>query len=504
MSFFIIFIVFITVFIYSLKRMPQTTAYIIGMVLGWFLSFFSFILYLSSQNYYFHVLNNIFHINKHIWNSLVLANLNQHFIIRIFNFGICTLTYCTLLYAVSYTKLYINTVKKYGLHHILLCLMLLEFLLFDPILYTSGLFNPNTWLTTRQLFWFVNQIATPFFRLINVICAVGALALLFYQYLSGPKLAYFKKMSLYNFLIILAMEIMNLFLFSWSPMLLIKASKVSNYYTYIVPDLSQSLLVVKFAPFISAFLLGLVLYFSYLYTSVQKENRNIAVNITQNMDTAAMGMRVFSHSIKNQLLAIRSETEYLQELTAGNEEAAYSLNLIHEACHNAFQCLDIGYDVLRDRHIHLKYASLETAIEPAVKKTLQVSPHIDIQITYHTTAPYAFIDQEHLTEVLINILQNAVDAINSTSDVRQGLIMISVEALGNWLTLSIADNGCGMNAEECEKIFNPFFSTKSSVSNWGMGLSFCQRIIHAHSGNILVSSKPDIGTTFDIILPIAK
>lgn len=504
MSFFVILFVFVAVFVYDLRRLPQTTAYIVGMVFGWFLSFFTFILYLSSQNYYFHVMNKIFHINKHVWNSLVLANLDQHFIIRLFNFGICILMYCTLFYAVSHTKLYAAPIKKYHLHQVFLGLMFLEFVLFDPILYTSGILTHGTWLTTRRLFWFVNRIAAPFFRCVNLFCGTAALALLLCQYLSVPKLAYFKKMALYNFLIILAMEIMNLILFFWTPMLLIKASRVSNYYTYIVPDLTQSLLVVKYAPFISLFLLGLIVYFSYLYTSVLKETRNIEVNITQNMDTAALGMRIFSHSIKNQLLAIRSETEYLEELTAGNEEAAYSLKLIQEACTNAFECLNIGYDVLKDRHIHLKYASLESVIEPAVEKVLQTSPKIEINTSYHTPSPHAFVDKEHLMEVLVNILQNAVDAIDSTTDGRQGQILVSVEAQGNWLTISIQDNGCGMDPENCEKIFNPFFSTKSSVNNWGMGLSFCQRIVRAHSGNIIVSSKPNEGTTFQIVLPIAK
>lgn len=504
MSFFVLAAIFAAVFIYDLKRPFQSSHYIFGIVLGWFLSFFSFILYLTGQNYYFHVLSNLFPINKNIWNAFALANLNQIFMIRIFNFGICILTYCTLLYALTYTKLFSASIKKYHFQQFLLGLMFLEFLLFDPFLYTSGLLNSHTWLTTRQLFSFVNRWATPFFRAVNLSCGIGSLLLLFYQYVSIPKLAYFKKLSFYNFLIISVMEIMNLFLFFWTPMMLIKASKVENYYTHIVPDLTQSLLVVKIVPYISFLLLSLMAYFSYRYTSVTKEKKNIEVSITQNMDTAALGMRIFSHSIKNQLLAIRSETEYLEEITAGNQEAAYSLSLVLNACNNAFECLDIGYDVLRARHIHLKHQSLESTIEKTAKKASQKDPEITILTEYSTPAPYAYIDKEHLTEVLSNILQNAIDAIHGTSDGRKGLVRISVSVQANWLMISIQDNGCGMDAESCKKIFNPFFSTKASVSNWGIGLSFCQRIISAHSGNIIVTSKPNIGTTFEIVLPIAK
>lgn len=502
MSFFVITILFLFAFLYGLRHETKTKHYVIGLVLGWFMSLSAFILYLSSQNYYYNVLNNLFHINKQIWNQLTLAGLNRDFMIRLLNVSICTLAYCTLFYALSYSKLFSSTLKKYHVKQISIVVLFLEFLLFDPILYTRGFLSSDTWLTASQLFIVVNRIASPVFRVVNMTFGIASIVILFYHYISVPKLAYFKKMSLYNFLIIGALEIMNLFLFFWTPMLLVKASRLTGYYSYMVPDLTQSLMVMKFAPYISLILLCLVFYFSYRYTSVLKENKNIEVSITQNMDTAALGMRIFSHSIKNQLLAIRSEAEYLEELTMGNEEATYSLKLMKEACRNAFDCLDIGYDILRARHIQLKYASVEDPIQSAINNSQQIDPEILITLSTHITTPNAYLDHEHLEEVFSNLLQNAIDAIHHTTDGRKGLILISIDAQANWLTVSIEDNGCGMDAEHCEKIFNPFFSTKASISNWGIGLSFCQRIINAHSGKIIVTSKPNIGTTFHIVLPI--
>ncbi len=73
---------------------------------------------------------------------------------------------------------------------------------------------------------------------------------------------------------------------------------------------------------------------------------------------------------------------------------------------------------------------------------------------------------------------------------------------GNYVKLSVSDNGKGMSPDVLERIYDPFYTTKPTGKGTGLGLSTVHGIVKNHFGSIAVSSKPDAGTTFDIFLPI--
>lgn len=102
-----------------------------------------------------------------------------------------------------------------------------------------------------------------------------------------------------------------------------------------------------------------------------------------------------------------------------------------------------------------------------------------------------------LTQAFVNIIHNAIDAIEG-----KGTIRISLEKCESNLKLTIADTGKGMPQGLISKIFDPFFTTKSVGGGMGMGLAITHGIIEKHNGTIQVESKIDHGTTFEIILPV--
>jgi signal transduction histidine kinase len=69
--------------------------------------------------------------------------------------------------------------------------------------------------------------------------------------------------------------------------------------------------------------------------------------------------------------------------------------------------------------------------------------------------------------------------------------------------IAITDNGCGIPEQIFNRIFNPFFSTKKSKKNVGLGLSVCQRIVEMHNGMISCKSEPGRSTRFSVLLPRA-
>lgn len=106
-------------------------------------------------------------------------------------------------------------------------------------------------------------------------------------------------------------------------------------------------------------------------------------------------------------------------------------------------------------------------------------------------------DTEQLKQVLINLVQNGLESLNS-----KGMVRVSWKETGDRIVIRVQDSGSGIPPEHLSRIFDPFFSTKGDGT--GMGLSICHRIISEHGGQVHVTSQPGRGTTFNIHLPLRQ
>ncbi len=125
---------------------------------------------------------------------------------------------------------------------------------------------------------------------------------------------------------------------------------------------------------------------------------------------------------------------------------------------------------------------------------------INIIKNYDASIPLITADQRQLEQVLINILNNAVDAVNS-----HGEITVTIHPAKNktdGIEIEIKDNGIGIAEGNIEKVFNPFFSTKLKSNGTGLGLSIAKAIIARHKGNISIKSSEGNGAAFIIFLPL--
>lgn len=101
-----------------------------------------------------------------------------------------------------------------------------------------------------------------------------------------------------------------------------------------------------------------------------------------------------------------------------------------------------------------------------------------------------------LSEALLNILHNAVQAVGDSGEVR-----VASRSANGELVIEIADNGCGMAPETLAKIFDPFYTTREVGAGTGLGLTVARDIVQAHEGSIAVASEPGHGTTVTVKLP---
>jgi signal transduction histidine kinase len=107
----------------------------------------------------------------------------------------------------------------------------------------------------------------------------------------------------------------------------------------------------------------------------------------------------------------------------------------------------------------------------------------------------AEIDPQKLEQILVNLILNAADAMNS-----EGSLRLRAEIMGPYVHLAVTDEGPGISAGAQERIFEPFFTTKIEGEGTGLGLAISRHIAVSHAGDVYVESTGPEGTTFIVQL----
>jgi len=128
---------------------------------------------------------------------------------------------------------------------------------------------------------------------------------------------------------------------------------------------------------------------------------------------------------------------------------------------------------------------------------------ITIKKDFSVDVPLIHADVSQLQQVLVNLFNNAIDAIIERHGSEGGELKIGVRSTDGAVEITVTDNGCGISPENMEKIFTPFFTTKPIGKGTGLGLSVCYGIIDKMGGVIEFSTEKGKGTTFTIHLPAA-
>ncbi|WP_165064756.1 PAS domain-containing sensor histidine kinase [Paludisphaera rhizosphaerae] len=106
-----------------------------------------------------------------------------------------------------------------------------------------------------------------------------------------------------------------------------------------------------------------------------------------------------------------------------------------------------------------------------------------------------------ISQVLLNLLINALQAVEAAGKSEGGRIDIETRTTGDWVEISVRDNGEGIAPDDVGRLFDPFFTTKPVGEGTGLGLAISHGIITGHGGRIEVESEPGRGTCFRILLP---
>lgn len=165
---------------------------------------------------------------------------------------------------------------------------------------------------------------------------------------------------------------------------------------------------------------------------------------------------------------------------------------------------------IKKAHIHEGIDSTLTILQGSLKR--KDYPDIQVLKDYGSASLVECLPGQ-LNQVFMNILSNAIEALNeydatrTMADVKEdpSIIQIITDIDNNWLTVKIIDNGAGIPEGMSSQIFNPFFTTKDVGKGTGMGLSISHKIIvEGHGGKIWCQPNPDRGTQFIVEIPMKQ
>ncbi|MCY9661602.1 HAMP domain-containing sensor histidine kinase [Paenibacillus chondroitinus] len=485
----LVLLIFTILFTYK-KLNHASTRFMYGIIIGWVLSFVAFTLYLSKFNYYFNVIHTFFDFSPGTWNYLVLTKFNPDWLIRMLNIGV-GLFYCSLLgFAIAFTRSLSPWHQRIGYGGILL-FFIIETTYFDPSFHIA-LSNQIDSLT----FFRGMEMVIKSLRYLILFVAFG---LLINYYLNYPKIKFIKNLTLYHVLLFIPLVVIHLFIFSWAPKVLVKETYLKGYFNYLQPPLGYQSILLPVFPFAIYLILFLMIYLVYKFNSIEIYRKNRDIQINKSIDTATLGTRAFTHALKNHLIGIQSEAAYLKERHQADSESQYSLDLILRSSQSALASINDAADKLKNISLNLQPMSIDLPVQQAIARLNEQASRCQVDYSLDSLPANCYIDFNHLTEAIYNLLLNASESLLFRDD---GRIVVERSQQNGWALIRITDNGPGVAEEHLEAIFDPFFTTKASVNNWGIGLSYCHKIIIGHDGKIVVESKKDVGTTFTVYLPI--
>jgi len=222
-------------------------------------------------------------------------------------------------------------------------------------------------------------------------------------------------------------------------------------------------------------------------------------------------IRVLTHEIMNSITPISSlagtvrgmlldetneELVKMNELDDDDVESVQSaLNTIEKRSQGLLNFVEIYRNLTRIPKPNFRYFKVRQIFENAEQLLMPKIEQLNIDCSYKIMPDELMItaDPDLVDQVIINLMLNAIDAVK---DNEKPIIRMVASEVNNKIKIEIRDNGYGIKPDIMDKIFMPFFTSKTHGS--GIGLSLSRQIMHLHKGNISVRSKPDEGTIFTL------
>lgn len=234
----------------------------------------------------------------------------------------------------------------------------------------------------------------------------------------------------------------------------------------------------------------------YLFVEIDiTDKKRLEAEISRAEKLSALGkmLAILAHEIKTPLTSIKMNIDILSQSLQLSSFDKESFEIVKKETDRLTNLVKDVLQFSRTSDLFISKVNLHQFINEVFQLANTNTSNKQITFINKTDNISIEVDQDKFKQVLLNLIQNSIDAIDN-----QGLIELSSEINGTSISIYIRDNGAGI--EEPEKIFDPFFTTK--ISGTGLGLSVAQKIIELHKGTLKLISAQKGNTIFELKLPL--
>jgi len=254
----------------------------------------------------------------------------------------------------------------------------------------------------------------------------------------------------------------------------------------------------------------LILYVSavFLFFAIRKSAMGLHLqqeNATRDQTQQAViqSTGVLHHAVKNSLLTLRltlQNAQYRNEQGDPDQAAIRKdISLAMDTCEHTLAILDRIHLKFQPVRISTEMCSVLRVFEQAADQSLMTYPDKKVQIEKHWQyRPMLNCDPVHMHEVLLNLVNNAMEATREGGD---GHILLRTFNRRGKLIIQITDNGCGIPKKQWRYVGTPLFTTKVGKNHYGLGLYYVKKVADLHDAHFDLRASPLGGTVAEIVFP---
>ena len=229
------------------------------------------------------------------------------------------------------------------------------------------------------------------------------------------------------------------------------------------------------------------------------EIKQLKKEIAQSQRLASLGSLAagVAHEIRNPLSSIKGFATYFKERYRDNPDDSQTADIMVQEVDRLNRVIGQLLDYARPMTMNRRETAIQTVIQHALRmiESQAQEKGVVIQTELQADVVAVLIDPDRIKQVFLNLYLNAIGAMEGGGILSVALLSMTDRRI----RIEVRDTGVGIDPKNLDRIFDPYFTTKSSGT--GLGLAIVQKIIEAHRGEIQVASTPGLGTTVSVILP---
>ena len=235
-------------------------------------------------------------------------------------------------------------------------------------------------------------------------------------------------------------------------------------------------------------------------TRVSHERRNLEGEHHRSLEHLSASI---AHEIRNPITAAKSLVQQMGEEPNSADQVEYARVAVAEL-ERVEKSISHLLRFAREEELHIAPIVMEDVLESALETFRDRASRTEVEIFRQYDAEGRLDgDSEQLRRVIINLVGNAIDALEEARTTEREIRVSMGENLaGSEIWVRISDNGVGIDDADLEQIFDPFYTSRKEGT--GLGLAMCRKIVDNHGGSIEVESAIDVGTEFILIFPKSR